>query len=615
MISSLLIFLVAGLVGTVEVRAQPGGLIDGVTIYDDLGKPTNAVTDNDVGTFIRLNQPSQPAPHNLIIELPRIASLNSMHHYKSGSGAISITFYDDQGNQVYVDSNIGAGQFNKPLSLQNVKKIVIRNTGVDYANMREFEIFGEYDFRIPQNFTGVSDEEKVQLSWSAITGDPELLGYNLYQDGIKVNTNVITNRSYILAVPPDVLHDYYLTAVYDRAGVIKESKPTNIVSVMSYKQRFNNPVLTGRSSPDTITLNWDDIGSNVHYNLYDAATGQVLVANIQGFTRTFTGLPPGTEYSYYILATDEYGREYNSNSLTLKTVQPPPPELPVLKTVNVTYDSIVLDWQDLKAPYTLLMNGQTVSSTIPLSSFNAGFLQADTDYTFIVSYTDDYGRLVESSPYVVRTFPLPPPVVPVLKSGSVTDSSVRLTWNQTGVSYQVFQNGQKVGDTNSTLYPVYSLTELTPYSFYVVALDRYGRETQSNVVSITTLQTPAPTPPPSPRPPPPPVSGSNNPDLNKANDLLVEGAKDSKNSALTIIMLIIAILVMVFGSMWLVKIFRKKMNKSTGKKDLPDQKLILSSSIKASNLTQKNYSPQRGQRSNYNVQNNRGKNRKRYYKK
>ncbi len=80
----------------------------------------------------------------------------------------------------------------------------------------------------------VGGDDDVQLTWNEpVDTIPSkhlnsLLGYNVYRDDVKINTDLILVTEYIDPLPPIGSHDYYVTAVYDEG----ESEPSNVASVI-----------------------------------------------------------------------------------------------------------------------------------------------------------------------------------------------------------------------------------------------------------------------------------------------------------------------------------------------------------------------------------------------
>jgi hypothetical protein len=548
------------------IHAQTNGLLDKQTVYTDNGISTVNVTDGSTTTGYMLQR---TAPGNsLVIDLPKIASVTSFFYSVSASPQrVFIRFYDDMNILLHEEIALnGSSGYTINRAMSNLKKIIIINTDPNYRpTINEFDIFGQYSYRIPTNLVGDSLPNKVHLTWDNIV-DQDLLGFNVYQNGTKLNSSLVTTTNYDVLAQPDIPNDYYVTAVYSTSTTPYETAASNTISVFAQSSLFNDPVLDGTAYTDRIELTFLGIGTPVTYDLFDG-NGNLLEANTSPGLHIFNGLQTNAIYTYYVVATDKYGRTYNSNVLMLMTKVPPSPVLPDIKLQSVSHDSLSIYWANLGAPYTLTKDGQVVTSTLNTYVWSENkTLNPDTEYEFIVAYTDTYGRYIESLPFKVRTLSIPAVKVPVLTYQGLMHDYVKLVWNNTGGEYEVFQDGQSIGKTSSILKSVTNLTPSTDYEFYVQSTDIYGRVSKSNVVKLTTLSAPAPKPPPSPPTPPPAVSNSGNPALNQANDYLVQGAKDTKKASMDMMSIIMLIFIMVFGIWWIIRLYKKKMVGAIGSK-------------------------------------------------
>lgn len=137
-------------------------------------------------------------------------------------------------------------------------------------------------------------------------------------------------------------------------------------------------------------------------------------------------------------------------------------------------------------------------------SFNTFDLSPGTYYAMIVGFHDDGSKNSNSQPFtVISSSDTQPPTAPVASTTSITEKSVAIKWtasrDNVGLKeYRVFKNGQQEGgglSTSTTTYTFHLLNSGTPYTFYVMAVDRAGNTSKSNVLSV---QTPGPdTRPPS----------------------------------------------------------------------------------------------------------------------
>jgi len=83
------------------------------------------------------------------------------------------------------------------------------------------------------------------------------------------------------------------------------------------------------------------------------------------------------------------------------------------------------------------------------------------------------------------------PTAPALSAGTVTSSSIAISWtastDNVGVTgYDVYLNGSLNSSTTSTSATISGLSASTTYSIYVKAKDAAGNSTNSNTISVTT---------------------------------------------------------------------------------------------------------------------------------
>lgn len=195
------------------------------------------------------------------------------------------------------------------------------------------------------------------------------------------------------------------------------------------------------------------------------------------------------------------------------TPPPTPPSVPQnLAAQSTTSNSTTLSWSASTdsngqvASYNIYQNGTKVGSSTT-TTYTATGLTAATTYSFTVTAVDTNGNeSAQSTPISVTTGAAGPlPTVPQnLTASAISESGATLSWSastETGgqiASYNVYQNGTKVGSSTTTTYTATGLAAGTTYSFTVTAVDANGNESaQSSPVSVTTSPAPPPPPPPS----------------------------------------------------------------------------------------------------------------------
>jgi hypothetical protein len=129
------------------------------------------------------------------------------------------------------------------------------------------------------NLLGTSDKDIVTLAWEdAETSEGNVLGYNVYRDGVKINNTLITARNYQDVVLNNGTYTYQVTAYYEHCQETSLSSPVivtvNITSVTLLDADaylvFPNP------ASHSVTVQGKDM---VRIEIYDIAGRQLSVYN------------------------------------------------------------------------------------------------------------------------------------------------------------------------------------------------------------------------------------------------------------------------------------------------------------------------------------------------
>ncbi|MGW4565701.1 chitinase [Streptomyces sp. NPDC004561] len=137
-----------------------------------------------------------------------------------------------------------------------------------------------------------------------------------------------------------------------------------------------------------------------------------------------------------------------------------------------TWTQSAPDWQKLTTTFT------TGAATTKVTLYTHGWYGTGTYYADDVSLVGPGGGTTGQ-----------PPAAPTgLTAGSVTSSSVGLSWSAvTGATgYAVYRDGAKVQTVTGTSVTVTGLTASTAYSFQVTAVDDTGESAKSAAVTATT---------------------------------------------------------------------------------------------------------------------------------
>lgn len=361
----------------------------------------------------------------------------------------------------------------------------------------------------PSNLAANSiTQSSLNLSWTASTDNVGVAGYDIYRNGVKINSALVTTTTYsVTGLNAATAYQFYVQAK-DAAG--NTSGNSNTVSVTT-------PDTQAPSAPGTpvasaiittsLTLTWTASSDNVGVTGYDVFQDgiQINVSNITGTSFSVTNLSPSTTYQFYIKAKDAAGNSTNSGTTNATTPAPPDTEAPTAPTdlavTTVAQNSVTLSWTASTdnigvTGYDVYRNGVKInSSTVTTTGYTATGLSAATAYSFYVVAKDAAGNTSGNSNTISVTTPdTQAPSAPGTPVASViTTTSLTLTWtaasDNVGVSgYDVFQDGVQVNTSNitGTSFNVTNLSPSTTYQFYVKAKDAAGNSTNSSTINATT---------------------------------------------------------------------------------------------------------------------------------
>ncbi len=164
--------------------------------------------------------------------------------------------------------------------------------------------------------------DSVTLNWSSATDNIAVAGYNIYRDGVKINT--VTDITYTdSSLSSGNTYTYTVTAI-DGAG--NESVPSSSVSattvvvvpfeISSYSAtnvtRNSAIVNVALSKIGSVTIKYSRISNNLSLtkNSIDLKTSHTV---------SLSGLDKDKTYYYQIIATDEAGNTLTSPTATFRT--------------------------------------------------------------------------------------------------------------------------------------------------------------------------------------------------------------------------------------------------------------------------------------------------------
>lgn len=183
----------------------------------------------------------------------------------------------------------------------------------------------------PTGLSATKTTTTATLTWTAGTDDIGVAGYNVYRDGVKVNTGLITATTFTdTGLTPNTAYTYTVRTV-DTAG--QESAASSALVVTTNAVPSDQPPtaptgLAANKTTTTVTLSWvagTDDHSVAGYRVYRDGT-QVNSVAVAGTTYTDTGLVPNTAYSYTVRTEDNAGQLSAPTAALAVTTDALPPE-------------------------------------------------------------------------------------------------------------------------------------------------------------------------------------------------------------------------------------------------------------------------------------------------
>ena len=260
---------------------------------------------------------------------------------------------------------------------------------------------------------------------------------------------------------------------------------------------------SGNNSSSTIQLDGYAVAGGTNYTFSPCnGSPSFNVQSTMNNSYTLTGLSSLTNYGIQVKATNICGISGNNSPCIFinTTIKAPTLAIPIAQSTS----SILLNWtcadQNVATGYLIK---QISPNSVTYPQINSGFstnylvtgLSSGTNYVFqIQTIAPNSANSSFATFNQTITYPDQPQNL-VVTPGSITNSSVILTWNPVvgASSYQVFDctSGLPLGSsTSSTTTYLTSLLPLTSYSLQVKAINAAGSSIGSSCANFTTLISP-----------------------------------------------------------------------------------------------------------------------------
>lgn len=328
----------------------------------------------------------------------------------------------------------------------------------------------------PVGLTVDPSDGTAVLTWSAVTAS-DLIGYNVYVDGVKVNTSPITSTNYTVSVPNNIMHSYQVTALDDyRNESVRSQTVTAIFDTISPLAPIglaSNPSADGQTMLTWTPNTEPDIAG---YNVYQDGVkrnGPLIIPP----EYLVTGLANNVTYSFTVTAVDTSGNASPQSQAVTYFLDASAPEPPTGLTGTATTSTVDLSWVASTDPdvvgYNIYRNGVKLNSSLVTdTTFVASGLAPGTSHNFTVRAVDDANNeSVNSNMFSISTEDVPETVPQNVKAQS-GNGMVTLTWGAIAgaTEYRIYRDGALIATETGTSYQDTAVTNDTLYLYRVSAV-------------------------------------------------------------------------------------------------------------------------------------------------
>ena len=354
----------------------------------------------------------------------------------------------------------------------------------------------------------------AKVTWTASTDNVEVVGYNVYLNGIKVNgEEPVTATGYDLAdLTAGKDYEVTVTAV-DAAKNESARSEAKMFTTQKTEEPTDTvaPTVPGNVTADGITqtgatITWEASTDNVAVTGYNVYVGETKVnaTPVTVTTYNLTGLSAGTEYAVTVTAVDAAGNESaKSKAATFTTSEAEEekdteaPTAPTeVKATEVTETTAKVTWSEATdnvgvVGYNVYLNEVKENETpVTATEYVLNNLKENAGYTVRVSAVDAAGN--ESAKSEAATFttlesekpaPEKPSAPTNVKVSEITHTTAIVTWEPAAEramapGYNVYLDDKKQNELpiEGTEYKLTGLKVGTRYNVAVTVVDVDGIE-------------------------------------------------------------------------------------------------------------------------------------------
>ena len=313
---------------------------------------------------------------------------------------------------------------------------------------------------------------------------------------------------------------YYRLRAYNTGGTSGNSNVITVTTLPNAPSAPNATAATNITQTD-FDANWDASTGATGYYL-DVATDNGFTGFVSGYnnldvgnvtTYNVTGLSAYEGYYYRVRAYNTGGTSGNSNVISATTLPIAPAAPNATTATNITQTDFDANWDastgatayylDVATDngFTSFVGGFNNLDVGNVTTYNVSGLSAETDYYFRLRAYNTGGTSGNSNVITITTLPNPPAAPNATAASNISQTTFDANWGAsadadsyyldvaTDNGFTSFVSGYDNLDVgNVTTYSVSGLNPDTDYYYRVRAYNTGGSSANSNVISVTTLQ-------------------------------------------------------------------------------------------------------------------------------
>ena len=245
------------------------------------------------------------------------------------------------------------------------------------------------------------------LGWAASSDNVGVAGYNVYRNGVKINTATNTTTSYsVTGLTPNTAYSITVSAVDAAGNQSVQSTALNVTTAKDATAPTVPTTLTATSVTATsFTLGWKASTDNVGVSGYNIFLNGLQTNAALNTTTSFnvTGLAANTTYAATVTAVDAAGNQSAAstplNVTTLQAKDSIAPTAPTnLTAANATNTSFTLGWtastDNVKVTgYDIYRNGTKINTNTDIgTTYSVTGLAPNSTYAITVKAKDSTGN-------------------------------------------------------------------------------------------------------------------------------------------------------------------------------------------------------------------------------